>query len=567
MDHVTWITTMTLALVLSFVFCSPVAAEEDVVTTTPEVIPPVEEIIPPVETPTSTPDSQNQTPTTTEDSTTTTTDNFTTTTPPITNDLITSAVNKILNYLKTQQSEDGKIIDGTITDWAIMSFGANGEYAENIKQTSGASLLDYEKKYNLDDPSDMNACATYPRHILALLAGGVEPTDSAILGLKDKINTICYQNNLYGLNGINDDIFALLALSALNTNQSEPIMLDIVSTTLSWQMENGAFSWPDWFNPSAKVAGDDITGAAIDALKYAQTKGASVDENIFDKAKTYLKSSQQTDGGWGYGSSDVMTTSWVLMGINALHNTQNDWFVTSTGKNPWHPLVNNLKAEGFYESAWAPGTVDWFAMKHAVPALAGKFWPIVLTPIVKNFSEGATFTYGGNCCSSYTPPPVIEVPTTTTTTTVFIVTPTSTPTTTVQIPNPDNQTSTSTLITTPTTTPTYSTFDILYSSTSTPTTTIQDTDSMTQETTTTTIVTTTQNTNNKTQKQIPDNKYQITDKAGSQSSVLNPQSPVISPATSSTAPISPAKIAFATSVTAAGGLGLYLTWRLLQTLI
>ncbi|HAT03229.1 MAG TPA: hypothetical protein DCS29_00420 [Candidatus Magasanikbacteria bacterium] len=331
----------------------------------------------------------------------------------ITQSQINETAASILNYLKSQQSmsggivagydENGKpMIDGPVTDWAIISFGANGQYADEIKMAT-TSLLDYEKKYNLDDPSDINSCATYPRHVLALLAAGVEQTDPAILGLKEKMNTICYANNMYGLNGINDDVFALLALSALGTNQSEPIMQDIVSTTLAWQIDTGAFAWPDWTNPNQKVAGDDITGAAINALAYAESKGAMISPEVLNNAKNYLKTTQQTDGGWGYGSSDIMTTSWVLMGIHAMNETQDDWFVTSTGKNPWHPLVYNLKSGGYYEPSWALGTVDWFAMKHAVPAVLGTSWPIMLNPVVKDFSHDATFTYGSSG-GSYIPP-------------------------------------------------------------------------------------------------------------------------------------------------------------------
>lgn len=345
----------------------------------------------------------------------------------ITQSQISEAANKILNYLKSQQTPDGKIIDGTITDWSIISFGAHGQYAEEIKNAT-TSLLDYEKKYNLDDPSDLNSCATYPRHILALLAAGVDKNDSAILGLKEKMNTVCYQNNLYGLNGINDDVFALIALLSIGEDINQPIIQTTISTTKSWQMDTGAFSWPDWFNQDNKVAGDDITGAAINALKYAQNQGASVDASIFTKAKSYLKSTQQADGGWGWGTSDIMTTSWVLMGINALGETQNDWF-TASSTNPWYPLVNQLKPDGYYESAWVPGTADWFALKHVVPALLGKNWPVILPTKVTNFSTGATFTYstGGG-----SPTPVI-VPTTTIIIATTTVATTTVPTTTLDI--------------------------------------------------------------------------------------------------------------------------------------
>lgn len=475
--------------------------------------------------------------------------------PPNSNQLISQSnindtVNKILNYLKTQQSADGKIIDGTITDWAIMSFGSDGQYADEIKHST-TSLLSYEKQYNLDDPSDMNSCATYPRHILALIAAGVDKNDSAIIGLKNKVETICFQNNSYGLNGINDDVFALLSLLAIEEDINKPIIQSTIDTIKAWQMDNGAFSWPDWFNPSAKVAGDDITGAAINALKYAQAKGATVDNQILDKAKTYLKNTQQLDGGWGYGSADIMTTSWVLMGLNALGETQENWF-TASNTNPWYPLVNQIKTNGYYESAWVPGTVDWFAMKHAVPALLEKSWPIILPAKVQNFSSGASFTYGSGGAP-------LEQP---------ITGPTTTPTTTLDL--------TTTTLDVATTTAT-STIDEQLATSTTPTTKISDFSLPAQaglqnaESTTTPSITyhvpriTYQN--NKTIEQFNNDQLAINHVKSPVGDHVADNDDILSPATSTTPYQQTARGVFATATTLASGLGLFLVWRLAQTLL
>jgi len=403
----------------------------DNISSTPKVDTPVLEettsTIPTVTTPTSTSETDTTTPTQADENPTLTI---------IDDGTLQSAAQKIANFLKTQQSEDGKIIDGTITDWSIISFGAINKYADEIKNTS-SSLLDFEKQYNLDDPSDLNSCATYPRHILALVAAGVNVNDNTIQGLKNKIFTICYKNNQYGLNGINDDIFGLIGLLAINTNPNEPIIQDTVSTILSWQLENGAFSWPDWFDVNKKVAGDDITGAAINALNYAKNNGISIDENTIKKAAAYLKTTQQADGGWGYGQSDPMTTEWVLMGINSLGEGQNEWF-NSVGKNPWNPLIEQLKNNGTYESIWAPGTVDWFAMKHAIPAILGKSWPVVLPEKIQHLevTENITYTSSGSSGYYFAHPTTTDTSTTATTstvatTTLMVNTVSTTPTTTI----------------------------------------------------------------------------------------------------------------------------------------
>lgn len=528
--------------------------EESTVTSTPE-------IETPASTPTSTLDLEIETPTSTPTST-----EFSTSADPApeiennngsisqsgnTNGLqnqeltpteINNAVNKILSYLKSQQDETGKIVDGTITDWAIISFGANNQYADEIKN-SGDSLLDYEKKYNLDDSSDLNSCASYPRHILALLAAGVAKDDPAIQGLKNKIFITCYQNNLYGLNGINDDIFGLLGLLAIDVSVNEPIIIDIINTIKADQNAEGAFTWTGW-------AGADMTGAALNALKYAENKGITIEQNIYTNAKKYLKSTQLADGGWGYVASDVLTTSWVLMGLNALGENQTEW-QTATNTNPWQPLVKQLKNEGFYESTWVLGTVDWFAMKHAVPALLGKSWPIILPAKVQNFSSGGGLSY-------IEPAPII----------LNIQTPTTTPTittTTLEFTTTTMGIATSTLdFVTTTLEITTTTEEIIVK-----TETITENDPIEKLK----IAATPLNQYPTIPQQKPQlqgtNKQTLNDSSSIMQSDNNP-TPTTSyklEAVNSPTPINPTKTVFGISLTAASGAGLYLAWRLLQTLV
>ena len=290
---------------------------------------------------------------------------------------ITEAVNKILNYFKTQQNEDGSILDGGTSDWVAMSFGANGQYAKDIKNSiSDNSLYDYIYNYNFTDPSEMNLCAAYPRHILALLASGVTKTDNKIVDLKNKItNENCYQNSLYGQTGINDDIFALLSLSALDYDINSQIISDIKNTIFSDQNSDGAFTWTGY-------PGSDVTGAVINALDYGQSKGLSIESSVITNAKNYLKSTQLSDGGWGYETSDVLTTSWAMLGIDSLNESMLDW-KTSEGYNPKNILIDNLQSNGSYNTTWEPVSIDWFGLKHAVPSLLGKTWPIILSPIIQ----------------------------------------------------------------------------------------------------------------------------------------------------------------------------------------
>ncbi|MBI2038074.1 MAG: terpene cyclase/mutase family protein [Candidatus Magasanikbacteria bacterium] len=289
---------------------------------------------------------------------------------------INNAVQKILNFLKSKQLDNGAIVDLSTSDWSAMSFGANGIYAHDIR-TSSFSLYDYLNSAVVTSTTDtLNKCTEYARHILGLLSSGVTKTSSQITELKNKIKDECFSQGVVGQNGINDDIFITLSLLATGEDASNELVQAAVATIKADQQANGAFTWNGW-------PGQDVTGAAINALKYASTFGAAVDETIFQQAKNYLHTTQLNDGGWGFDTaSDPLTTSWAMYGLNALGEGQTGW-TNAQNKNPWSVLVNNVNDSGYYQSPWSTDGIDWFATKHSVPALLGKSWPIITSiPVV-----------------------------------------------------------------------------------------------------------------------------------------------------------------------------------------
>lgn len=295
----------------------------------------------------------------------------------VSQELINQTVEKLLAFIKSKQETDGKIIDGATSDWLAMSFAANNTYAADIKNGT-AALYDYIYNYPIAElDNELNNCTAYPRHILALLASGVSKTDTKVGSLKTKMDA-CVENNNFGANGINDDAFGLLAAVATGYDQNSAVVQTTLAALLANQQPDGGFAYPGPFESP------DLTGVALNALKYAQNNGLAVDSAIFTKGKAYLKAQQLADGGWGFGASDALTTSWTVMGINALGENQGNWF-TSAGKNPWHVLTT--LDNDHYTQVW-DGNIDWFATKHAVPALLGKSWPLILTPVSQPVSGG-----------------------------------------------------------------------------------------------------------------------------------------------------------------------------------
>lgn len=343
--------------------------------------------------------------------------------PSVSSNDIANAVQKILNFLKSKQSENGSILDLATSDWSAMSFGAHGAYTQDIK-TSTLSLYDYLNTSLITPGTDtLNKCTEYPRHILGLLSGGFSKTNTQIIDLKNKITTECLNGSLVGQPGINDDIFIVLALLATDENPASQIISTAVSTIITDQQTDGSFTWNGY-------PGQDVTGAAINALKYASTFGISINNTAFEKAKNYLHTTQLPDGGWtGYGTvSDALTTSWAMYGLNALGEGQAQWTNTQ-GNNPWTVLTTQLNTNGHYETPWSEDHIDWFGTKHAVPALLGKSWPIVLGPATTPSSGG---TGGGGGASTATEvstsSPIVSIITTTT-----VATSTPEVTTTIQL--------------------------------------------------------------------------------------------------------------------------------------
>ncbi|HLD31883.1 MAG TPA: DUF4430 domain-containing protein [Patescibacteria group bacterium] len=281
------------------------------------------------------------------------------------NELYNTA-NRILTFLSSQQDATGKINEAGISDWSAMSFGAKQIYASTIKQNS-QSLTDYLTDYKFDSATDLNLCAAYPRHLLAFQAAGVPSNHPAFVSTTVKMQG-CFKADSYGEAGINDDVFALLATLSLDSTNEDQISL-LEQTILQDQQIDGSFTWNGWPGP-------DITGAALAALKYAKDKGRVIDHTHLERAKQYLKTSQLTEGGWGMNTADALSTSWAMMGLIALGENQEDW-VTTNNHNPWEYLDNQVTDYGYIISPWT-NDIDWFATKHAVPALLSQPWPILM---------------------------------------------------------------------------------------------------------------------------------------------------------------------------------------------
>lgn len=300
---------------------------------------------------------------------------------------IEDAVKKILDFFTARQDTNGRVVDAGTTDWAIMSFAAHNQYAGDIAHSSSSLLQFIQNDTTLDN--EVNVCAAYARRILALRAAGIVANDASVANRVTFLTTHCGAFGDKNLPEINDDIFVALALNVSGVDSESSIMKGLHDAILAVQdAVTGAFI--AWGSPAP-----DMTGAAINMLK---AFGVTADDNAaIARSVAYLHSTQLTDGGWNVwgATTDYITTAWVMMGISALGEGQSQWAATS-GKTPWHVMTEKLNTQGYYKSPWDAEGIDWFGTKHAVPALLGRSWPIILAPKPQSAAHTSqTISVGG----------------------------------------------------------------------------------------------------------------------------------------------------------------------------
>lgn len=326
-------------------------------------------------TPTATP-SQTATPVSSPDPTPTATP------VPETIDRIAVA-KKALAFLRDHQGIDGSIDGITTSIWSTIAFGANEDRGETIKK-DGASLLSSLLKTKPESATDIE------RLILALRATGQNPRnyqgEDYVRLLKTK-----YHDNQFGeIALLNDDIFGILALLATDEPVNGNHLHDSVTALLKKQNSNGG-----WENT-------DLTAATIQALKrYKQNSDdVNVDNNL-DRAKSYLKDRQDSNGGFGENSA---TTAWGIQAIVALGEDPLDW--NKSNKNPITALVSYQNSNGGF--GWkSKDDVSAFMTAYAIPALL--YTPLPVTKLRVMTSSATTPTPSSSPTASPTPSPRVQI--------------------------------------------------------------------------------------------------------------------------------------------------------------
>lgn len=276
-------------------------------------------------------------------------------------------------YLQGEQDTNGRIESDLVTAWSAIAFGADNQRAENI-QNEGTSLL---AGLSLASPS---STTDLERNILAIRASGANAY--AFYGhnyVNDLLGT--YDNGQFGSPSfINDDVFAILALMAVNEDTNRVEVRKTIETILKSQHKDG--SWE---------GGIDMTAAAMQALRAYQNAGGDVDVNgNIQWARGYMKSHQDEYGGFGKNSA---STAWGIQAIIALGEDPEQWKV-SNGSTPLSALVRYQNANGGF--GWkSSDDVSAFMTAYAVPALLGVPLPVTSLEVRSRIEASSAIQDGG----------------------------------------------------------------------------------------------------------------------------------------------------------------------------
>ncbi len=258
-----------------------------------------------------------------------------------------------INYLKSLQVNDGSFGGSDMyTDWVGIALSAGG-----VADSSTNSIISYFSLH----PLKSSLLTDIERRAMTLLALGQDPysfnnTDYIFLILKNFDGIQFGDKDL-----VNDDIFALIPLSASGYKIDDEVISKDINFILSKQKTDG--SWEESV---------DVTSASIQALSLFNSLPTVSD--ALSKASLYVMNSQKDDGGWG----NVYSTSWAVQAGNALNI-----IYTKNGHTGLDYFANNQISDGGVLSLNETLENRVWATSYVIPAMLSKTWNSIFHQVLK----------------------------------------------------------------------------------------------------------------------------------------------------------------------------------------
>ncbi len=314
-----------------------------------------------------------------------------------------------VRYLQDSQLPDGGFGNAgqepsqDFSAWVAFALAAAGINPRDQAQPGGVDaysfLVAHFKQGIAEELCAPAICTTtLERELLVVETAGTDPHDFAgydLLGeiLARKLPGGSFPYVPGGDGEVNDTVWAMLALSAIDEPTSREAVHEAAKWLIGQQENNGSWSWKD----KGSQGEVDTTGAAIEALNAAGMHDTAAQERAFK----YLHEAQEPDGGFpefpGEGEANVASTAWATQGI---------W---SAGQNPETWLTHSDQATeeplGYMAALQQPdGHIEWGENKEmngvwmtamVAPTFAGGYFPYPPVPYVEPPTSGTPGSKAG----------------------------------------------------------------------------------------------------------------------------------------------------------------------------
>ena len=313
--------------------------------------------------------------------------------------LALSATNKTrldntVRFLQEAQNADGgfttngnkdEASDLDFTAWAALALAAAGINPQDQALPEDTSAYTYLAEH----VGELSVTTDFERVLLVVDASGTSPQDFGGVNLVRAIlarqlpEGAFFHEAAEQAPGINDTIFAILALSPIKETAVQEAIQNAMKWLESEQDCNG--SWPAAARkpvtqcPTGEDESEgevDMTAAALEALNAAGMHGSEYQA----KALGFLHTVQNNDGGFpespGEHESNSGSTSWALQAIWAAGENPETWIAPGAGKEPLGYLESMQHENGSVQWKASSDAFPVWMTAYAAPAYAGQPLPI-----------------------------------------------------------------------------------------------------------------------------------------------------------------------------------------------
>lgn len=303
-----------------------------------------------------------------------------------------------MDWLRTQQNDDGGFGEpestvGNTAD-AVQAIVAAGEDPETWDKGSNSPIT-----FLAANAANLTTAGETAKVILAAVAAGENPRDFGSVDLIVVLERMLGDDGRFG--GETDfqgsHCLAILALKSV----SHPIPAATVDYLKNTQSDDGTWAWS-----FSTVAGKGDNNSAALAVMALIAAGEPADGEAIQKTIAHFRGQQNDDGGFPYidpspygTDSDANSTAVVLQALIAAEKDPETW-VKGKANTPFTALAGFQNDDGSF--AWQlafPGP-NFLATVQAVPALAGKVYPIATTTVSEAAAAPETLPVTGAGLSS-----------------------------------------------------------------------------------------------------------------------------------------------------------------------